>query len=515
MISSKDKWDHEYRVGTENEYRWVNARALEIHNEKDEIVGYLGINSDITELKRTEQDLALRESRYRTLLENVSAGIGYYDLEGNVILFNNMAAKFMGGEPADFIGKSIYQLYGDEPGKIYHDRIKAAVEADSFMAYEDRVDLPAGIKWFNSKYNKIHNQENEIIGVQIISTDVTDIVEAQQILQDSRDRYRNFVENSGEGIYRIELTEPVPINLPEDEFITLVNKNSVIGEINNTLAEMYGLKVKDMLNKPAILFAPDYGKRVFEILDKPDYKVSKINTQDTDRRGNIIHLTETYHGVVENDKLIRIWGVQRNITDIVQTQKMLQESETLYREIFQSSKDGYMTVEGPDWKFTSANQAVLDQFKLNSQEEFLNMTPWELSPPTQSDGRSSEEKAKEMIMIAMKQGYNYFEWTHRRSNGEDFYATVLLNRIDLDGHSFILAIVRDITENKISRLELEESEKRYRSLFEHSTDPILLIKDYTFIECNTATLKFMGYNSKDEIFGKKPWDISPKNNLME
>ncbi|VVB73567.1 Methanogenesis regulatory histidine kinase FilI [uncultured archaeon] len=53
-----------------------------------------------------------------------------------------------------------------------------------------------------------------------------------------------------------------------------------------------------------------------------------------------------------------------------------------------------------------------------------------------------------MLNIAMKTGSNFFEWTHRRADGTDFPATVLLTRVNLKGKTFIQATVRDITEQK-------------------------------------------------------------------
>ena len=58
------------------------------------------------------------------------------------------------------------------------------------------------------------------------------------------------------------------------------------------------------------------------------------------------------------------------------------------------------------------------------------------------------QKAMEMINIAMKNGSNFFEWTHKRINGEDFPATVLLTRVTIGGKTFLQATVRDITERK-------------------------------------------------------------------
>jgi GAF domain-containing protein len=60
----------------------------------------------------------------------------------------------------------------------------------------------------------------------------------------------------------------------------------------------------------------------------------------------------------------------------------------------------------------------------------------------------SAEKAKEMIGVAMREGSHFFEWTHRRMDGVDFPADVLLTRIFQGGRAILHATVRDISERK-------------------------------------------------------------------
>jgi hypothetical protein len=83
-------------------------------------------------------------------------------------------------------------------------------------------------------------------------------------------------------------------------------------------------------------------------------------------------------------------------------------------------------MEPPDWNFTSGNKAILKIFDLDSINDLKTFPVWEASPEYQPDGRRSKEKALEMIERAMKTGDNYFEWVHKRKNGELFDAKVQL-----------------------------------------------------------------------------------------
>jgi PAS domain S-box-containing protein len=134
--------------------------------------------------------------------------------------------------------------------------------------------------------------------------------------------------------------------------------------------------------------------------------------------------------------------------------RLAMESEERHRVLFESSHDAIMTLEPPSWKFTSGNPATVEMFGMKDEAEFISLGPWELSPEVQPDGRSSAEKAREMIETAMREGSHFFEWTHKRLGGEDFPATVLLTRVDLGGQSFLQATVRDITAQKRAEQEL-------------------------------------------------------------
>ena len=145
-----------------------------------------------------------------------------------------------------------------------------------------------------------------------------------------------------------------------------------------------------------------------------------------------------------------------NITSRKQTEDALRDSESRFRVLFEKSRDALMTLEPPLWKFTSANPATFEIFGVKDAAQFNTLGPWDLSPEIQPDGRPSAEKAKEMIETAMREGSHFFEWTHKRLNGKEFPATVLLTRMELAGRMVLQATVRDITPQK----QAEEAVRR-------------------------------------------------------
>ena len=169
-----------------------------------------------------------------------------------------------------------------------------------------------------------------------------------------------------------------------------------------------------------------------------------------------------------------------------------------------------MTVAPPAWKFTSCNPATRRMFNVTNEAEFTSLEPWQLSPETQPDGRLSAEKAREMIETAMREGSHIFEWTHKRLNGDDFPATVLLTRMELAGQALLQATVRDITVQKRAEESLRESEEWYRTLFVEALDGICLVDAKTglIIDCNQALTALVG-RDKAELIGQPQTILHP------
>lgn len=125
-----------------------------------------------------------------------------------------------------------------------------------------------------------------------------------------------------------------------------------------------------------------------------------------------------------------------------------EEKMKMYELLYSTSADAIMTLEPPEWRFTSGNPAAVKMFGTKDEQEFISLGPWELSPEKQPDGQDSMDKAKKMIEKAMQEGNNFFEWTHKRYKGEDFSATVLLTKVKMGDREFLQATVRDISEWK-------------------------------------------------------------------
>ncbi len=134
-------------------------------------------------------------------------------------------------------------------------------------------------------------------------------------------------------------------------------------------------------------------------------------------------------------------------------------AELKFRTLYESSSDAIMLLG--DTGFIDCNQATLNMFRSDSVEQFCNYKPAELSPAKQPDGRNSFDAANEYINQAFNDGKLFFEWRHKRVDGEEFDADVLLTPFYMNGKKILQATVRDISERKKAEQLLKE---RYAEL---------------------------------------------------
>ncbi|MCK5213758.1 MAG: PAS domain S-box protein [Candidatus Omnitrophica bacterium] len=149
--------------------------------------------------------------------------------------------------------------------------------------------------------------------------------------------------------------------------------------------------------------------------------------------------------------------VARDITERKQAERELRESEEKVRTLYDSSSDAIMLLD--DKGFFDCNEATLQLFGCATREEFCSRHPADLSPPTQPDGTDSMSYARNNITVALKEGNKRFEHLHRRLDGTDFSAEVLLDAMVLSGKKVLQARVFDITERKKAEHALKKANK--------------------------------------------------------
>ncbi|MBD0393000.1 MAG: PAS domain S-box protein, partial [Microcoleus sp. C1-bin4] len=124
----------------------------------------------------------------------------------------------------------------------------------------------------------------------------------------------------------------------------------------------------------------------------------------------------------------------------------LQESERKFRSLYEATSDAVMLLD--EQGFFDCNHATLAIFGCSNKEQFYGKKMSEFSPLFQPNGQDSSSLGAERISTAMQTGSCRFDWIHKRVDGSEFPAEVLLNAMEINGQKVIQAVVRDITDRK-------------------------------------------------------------------
>ncbi len=217
---------------------------------------------------------------------------------------------------------------------------------DLFYAYSlaqnNRMELEAANEELQTTISEL-----EVTNEQLIESQ-NEILEHEKKLQESERHYRQYFDQSFDGIYRIDIVPSVPINLPKDVVINWINQNSYLIDANPAFAAMYGLTPETMIGRPVKILSPDYAARAVELLYNAEYRVRNIETFDYDIHRNKLWILESFYGEVIDGKLRHIWGSQKNITEQKKTESAirdaLKERNDLLRELHHRVKNSFSMI---------------------------------------------------------------------------------------------------------------------------------------------------------------------------
>ncbi len=157
---------------------------------------------------------------------------------------------------------------------------------------------------------------------------------AQAALAASEERYRAFIDQSAEPIWRCENREPVPLTLPLDLQIAHLLAHAYIAECNDAMARTYGhTHAAQLVGTPlSALLDPAIPQNLAFLrafLTATDHRLTDVETQEPDVAGHRKIFLNSLVGIVENGRLVRAWGTQRDITARREAELALAESRRL------------------------------------------------------------------------------------------------------------------------------------------------------------------------------------------
>lgn len=210
--------------------RYVSVHALRI---KD---GLGIISRDITMRKKVIEALLESEGKYRTLVEKMEEAVFVEDHEGKISFVNPKAIEMVGYEENDIIGKHWSYFAPEEELEISNTESSkrpgglSSTYESTVLTKESKI-VPVKIT-----ATPLFTEDQIFNGVLCIFTDITEIKQAQKLIQESEEKYRNLVERSFDGI-------------------TIV-QDSLVKYVNPSLARIIGYSAAELIDTPFSKYIP-------------------------------------------------------------------------------------------------------------------------------------------------------------------------------------------------------------------------------------------------------------------
>jgi len=410
--------------------------------EANEVRGFSEVSRDITDRKMAEKAVAESENKYRMLFESMRNGIclveAIYDdggklCDGRYIEMNAVYEKFTGLNRETAVGQTVMEMLpGTEQSwfEILDPVVKAqkSIRFEMFHADTDKF-------YMVSAYSP---QKDKLVAV---FRDITRSKWAENALKQSEENYRLIVENQTDLVVKVD-----------NEGAFLFVSPSYCKKFGKTEAELLGKKFMPLVHKDD----RESTQKAMEALYRLPYTVYIEQRAMTKDGWRWLAWVDTAV-LDENQNVVSIIGVGRDIHDTKNAANALIESEKRFRALFEQATEAVF-VSDLEGFIRKVNDVACRRLGY-TKGELVNFHLNDIDPDFKiaDDVNSLWEDLQSNAPLML-------ETRHRRKDGEIFPVEVCARPIHYGGQRMILAAARDISQRKALENEKQELQNKLARL---------------------------------------------------
>lgn len=172
---------------------YVEGNTIALRDEEGLVSGYMSINRDITERRRTEEALRKSEARLQAIVDNSPAVVYVKDLEGRYTLVNRRFEELFKVGRAETLGKTDDRLFPEELAATYRMHDAEVLRSGRPVEVEEQTLQDDGAHTYISVKFLLHDGEGAPYAVCGISTDITESKRAEEALREAREMERRRI----------------------------------------------------------------------------------------------------------------------------------------------------------------------------------------------------------------------------------------------------------------------------------------------------------------------------------
>jgi len=354
-LSKKKPYSIDHRIVLPSgKERIVHEEAKIFCNKLGEPIRMLGTVHDITERKKTEEEIKSSEERLKILFESAPDAYLLINIKGSFVDVNKRAEELTGYKRKEMIGKNFLTL-----------KLLSGKEITKAVSGLKEVALgkPMGVQEYdliqkNGKQIAVEIKAHLIkirgkIFILSIARDITKRKKAEEELKISEEKHRSLFISASEGIVNIDL-------------------NGKLLDINPRFLSILGLKREEVVDKNVIhlarLFKVDI-KRVASELKRYVLGQALEETEwvITNKRGEEIVILIHPSFIKKDGKMVSILAMIKDITERKKAEQELKESEERFRNIFEGVKDIFVYLD-KSGKIKNVNKTAIEILGMAKKE---------------------------------------------------------------------------------------------------------------------------------------------------
>lgn len=447
--------------------------------------------------KRSTQAWKESERRYRELVDSLPEVVFEADDRGRLLYVNRNALTVFGYTKEDLEkGLNIFQMIVPEDMEKAREHVKRILKGDHVGGIDYRAERKDGTAFPVVVQATIFTRPEMNPGIRGFLADMTREKETREIIRERDERIRTIIEHSNELFYVQDTKHRFTYVSPQCKTILGYTTEEMIGERMELVAD-------NPINKEGIQITEDAirsGER------QPPYLM------ESRRKDGKLLLLEIDESPLKDQKgkVVGIVGAARDVTERKRSEEALRAAERKYRSIFENAIEGMYqtTLRGA---FISVNPAFAKIYGYDSPDELI---------ATLRDTRTQlyvdPDRRKELLRILREQSkVRNFESEFYRKDGTIAVVSNNARRVEDESGNllYLEGFVEDVTERKKAEQALQESEQRYRDLFDNVFDFIYFHDlEGRFIETNLAFKRAYG-TPEEPCSPSNVRDMMPEKNL--
>ena len=478
----------EFPFKTKNgEIKWFGQNT-NIKYEGEQIVGFHVIARDITERKNAEEALLQERILLRTLIDNLPDAIYVKDEQGRKTVANLADIHNMELTSEDeVLGKNDFELFPKEIAeKFYKDDQTVLQQGESILNREEFLFDPDGnIKWLLTSKIPLRDDKGNIYGLVGIGRDITKKKSDEKALKNSEHLLKASQRVAKLGHYSLDISAG---SWSSSEVL-----NEIFG-IDNT----YDTTIEGWLQ---IVHPDDRDKLRHYLLNEVI-----LNKTPFDNKFRIIRFND---GIVrwvraigelefdESGNPIRMIGAVRDITERMDFEEALASERNLLRTLIDNMPDR-IYAKDTEGRFIICNQALAVRMGVSDPEDVIGKSDFDLINRDLAEQFRADELE---IMLSGQPLINREEPIDDDTGKRRWNLTTKVPLHDKQGKIIgIVGLGREITERKLAEQALQESEERFRTLYENSTVGIYrTTPEGRILLANPTLVKILGFSSFEEL----------------